>query len=269
MASEHSLTSRPVTIPQLQHWKQQGRPITMLTAWDFLWADILDRAGVDVILVGDSLGMVALGYPTTLPVTLDQMVHHSQAVRRGVKRALLVADLPCLSYQESSSQALKSAGRLLQEAGVQAVKLEGAYPSALNAVRILVEVGIPVLGHVGLTPQAIHQLGSFRQQGQSPAAADAIIRDALALESAGVFGIILEHIPTDLAEVITQKLRIPTIGIGAGPHCDGQVLVTADLLGLSAQAPPFAPAYAQLREVAHDAVTAYCQDVQQNHFGQS
>lgn len=262
-------TIRPVTIPHLQQWKTQGRRITMLTAWDFLLAEILDQAGVDVILVGDSLGMVALGHSTTLPVTLDHMVHHTQAVRRGVKRALLVADLPCLSYQASPAQALTSAGRLLQEAGVQAVKLEGAYPSALSAVKLLVEVGVPVLGHVGLTPQSIHQLGSFRQQGQSPAAAAAILEDALALEAAGVFAVILEHIPAELAQAITEKLQIPTIGIGAGPHCDGQVLVTADLLGMSAQSPPFAPAYAQIRQTMTESVQTYCQDVLNQTFGQS
>ncbi len=258
--------NRPITIPQLQQWKLQGRPITMLTAWDFLFAEILDQAGVDVILVGDSLGMVALGHPTTLPVTLDQMVHHTQAVRRGVKRALLVADLPCLSYQASPDQALQSAGRLLQEAGVQAVKLEGAYGSAIRAVECLVEVGIPVLGHVGLTPQSIHQLGSFRQQGQSPEAAARILEEALALEAAGVFAVILEHIPGELAHTITSKLKVPTIGIGAGPNCDGQVLVTADLLGLSAQAPPFAPAYGHLRAEITKFVQNYCQDVISQQF---
>ncbi len=266
MASDMPAKIRPVTIPQLQQWKQVGRRITMLTAWDFLFAEILDQAGVDIILVGDSLGMVALGYPTTLPVTLEQMVHHTQAVRRGVKRALLVADLPCLSYQASSVQVLSSAGRLLQEAGVQAVKLEGAYPSAIRAVNTLVEVGIPVLGHVGLTPQSIHQLGAFRQQGQSAAAAAKIIEDALALQAAGVFAVILEHIPHQLAADITDKLAIPTIGIGAGPDCDGQVLVTADLLGLSAQSPPFAPAYAALRQVVSDCVKDYCRDVSSQKF---
>lgn len=257
---------RPVTIPQLHQWKEQGHLITMLTAWDYLLATLLDQAGIDVILVGDSLGMVALGYPNTLPVTLDQMVHHAQAVRRGVESALLVCDLPFLTYQESSQQALRSAGRLFKEAGVQAVKMEGATPSVITATEVLVQSGMPVLGHVGLTPQMIHSFGNLRQQGKTPETAEKILAGAIALENAGAFGIILEHIPASLAKMISQKLHIPTIGIGAGHDCDGQVLVTADLLGLTAQPPPFAPVYANLGKTISTAVQAYCQDVQERRF---
>lgn len=255
----------PVTPQQLIHWKQQGRTIAALTAWDFAFAQLLDRAGVDVVLVGDSMAMVALGHPTTLPVTLDQMLHHAQAVRRGVERALLVCDLPFLTYQESPQQAIHSAGRLLKEAGVQAVKLEGGNPAIAETVERLVQVGIPVMGHVGLTPQAVHRLG-YRQQGKSPEAADRILSEAIALEQAGAFAIVLEHIPSELAQQITQKLAIPTIGIGAGVHCDGQVLVTADLLGLSDRQPPFAKVYANLQGVISEAVQAYCEEVRQKQF---
>lgn len=260
------MVRRPVTLPQLQQKKQQGEPITMLTAWDYLWARLLDAAGVDVILVGDSLGMVALGYQTTLPVTLDQMVHHAQAVRRGVRHSFLVCDLPFLSYQESPEQALRSAGRLVKEAEVQAVKMEGASPVVCAATRRLVEAGIPVLGHVGLLPQRVHQLGGWRQQGNTSQGAAAILGDALALAEAGAFGLILEHIPADLAQQITAKLEIPTIGIGAGPHCDGQVLVTADVLGLSPQLPPFATVYADLGTQAIAALERYCQAVRLRQF---
>ncbi len=238
----------------------------MLTAWDYLWARLLDAAGVDVILVGDSLGMVALGYSTTLPVTLEQMTHHARAVRRGVTSSFVVCDLPFLSYHESPEQALRSAGQLVKEAEVQAVKMEGASPVVCAATRRLVEAGIPVLGHVGLLPQQVHQLGGLRQQGKTAAAAEAILADAIALAEAGAFGLILEHIPSDLAAEITAKLSIPTIGIGAGPHCDGQVLVTADMLGLSPQTPPFAAVYADLGTQALAAIERYCQDVRSRRY---
>ncbi|XFA72861.1 3-methyl-2-oxobutanoate hydroxymethyltransferase [Thermosynechococcaceae cyanobacterium Okahandja] len=260
------MARRPVTLPQLQQKKQQREPITMLTAWDYLWARLLDAAGVDVVLVGDSLGMVALGYPTTLPVTLEQMTHHARAVRRGVSASLVVCDLPFLSYHESPEQALRSAGQLVKEAQVQAVKMEGASPVVRAATRRLVEAGIPVLGHVGLLPQQVHQLGGLRQQGKTPEGAAAILADAIALAEAGAFALILEHIPSELAAEITAKLAIPTIGIGAGPHCDGQVLVTADLLGLSPQAPPFAPVYADLGSQAVSALQRYCEDVRSRRY---
>ncbi|NET51931.1 MAG: 3-methyl-2-oxobutanoate hydroxymethyltransferase, partial [Merismopedia sp. SIO2A8] len=221
------------TIQNIMGYKAQGKSIVVLTAADYLTAQILDQAGIDIILVGDSLAMVTLGYSTTLPVTLDDMVHHAKAVRRGVENALVVVDLPFLSYQVDAEQAIASAGRIIKETGAQAVKVEGGYPKMLDTVTQLVNVGIPVMGHVGLTPQSVHQLGGFRRQGTSPEAGAAILEQAIALEQAGAFAIVLEHIPSPLAYQVTQTLTIPTIGIGAGEKCDGQVLVTADLLGLS------------------------------------
>jgi 3-methyl-2-oxobutanoate hydroxymethyltransferase len=250
-----------ISIHHLKQWKQEGRPIVALTAWDYLLARVLDEAGVDVILVGDSLAMVALGYETTLPLTVDEILHHAKAVSRGVSRALLVCDLPFLSYQDSPQQALAVAGRFLKEAGVKAVKLEGGYPDMANTVSFLTQRGIPVMGHVGLTPQSVHQLGGYRQQGKDDVSADRILAEALALEAAGAFAVVLEHIPGALAATITQKLMIPTIGIGAGPDCDGQILVTADLLGLSDWQPKFARPYTNLRQSITDAVQAFGQDV--------
>ncbi|AFY77909.1 MAG: 3-methyl-2-oxobutanoate hydroxymethyltransferase [Hydrococcus sp. C42_A2020_068] len=254
-----------VTIQQLIQWKQQGHSLVALTAWDYGIARWLDEAGVDVILVGDSLAMVALGHPTTLPVTLDEMIHHAAAVRRGVKRSLVVCDLPFLSYQESISQAIHSSGRILKETGVQAVKLEGGNPAIAETVAKLTAIGIPVMGHVGLTPQSVHQLG-YKQQGKTEGDAERILREAIALAEAGAFAIVLEHIPGDLAAQITAKLPIPTIGIGAGPHCDGQVLVTADLLGLSDRQPPFAKVYANLRQVIIRAAQEFAQEVREHRF---
>ncbi|MEQ8999051.1 MAG: 3-methyl-2-oxobutanoate hydroxymethyltransferase [Coleofasciculus sp. B1-GNL1-01] len=254
-----------VNIQQLKQWKQQGRPLVVLTAWDYAIAQLLDAAGVDIILVGDSLGMVTLGYETTLPVTLDEMLHHAKAVRRGVKQAFVVCDLPFLSYQESLQQAMHSAGRVLKETGAQAVKLEGGHPAIAQTVAHLTAAGIPVMGHVGLTPQSVHLLG-YRQQGKTEAAAERILAEAIALEQAGVFALVLEHIPADLARKITQTLTIPTIGIGAGVDCDGQVLVTADLLGLSERQPPFAKVYANLRQVITQAVQDYSHDVRERQF---
>lgn len=245
-------------------WKQQGRPIVALTAWDYASAQLLDAAGVDLILVGDSLAVI-LGHETTLPITLEEMLHHAKAVRRGVNRALMVVDLPFLTYQEGLQQAMHSAGRVLKETGAQAVKLEGGYPAMASIVAQLVQAGIPVMGHVGLTPQSVHQIG-LRQQGKTPEAEERILAEAIALEQAGAFSIILEHIPTQLALQITQKLSIPTIGIGAGPHCDGQVLVTADLLGLSERQPPFAKSYANLRETITQAVQSYAVEVREHKF---
>jgi len=254
-----------VNIQQLKQWKQQGRPLVVLTAWDYAIAQLLDAAGVDIILVGDSLGMVTLGYETTLPVTLDEMLHHAKAVRRGVKQAFVVCDLPFLSYQESLQQAMHSAGRVLKETGAQAVKLEGGHPAIAQTVAHLTAAGIPVMGHVGLTPQSVHLLG-YRQQGKTEAAAERILAEAIALEQAGVFALVLEHIPADLARKITQTLTIPTIGIGAGVDCDGQVLVTADLLGLSERQPPFAKVYTNLRQVITQAVQDYSHDVRERQF---
>lgn len=255
----------PVSTQQILQLKKQGRAIVAVTAWDYAFANILDEAGVDLILIGDSLAMVALGYNTTLPVSLDEVIHHAKAVRRGVQRSLLVCDLPFMSYQESVQQAVHSAGRILKETGVQAVKLEGGNPTVVQTVARLVEIGIPVVGHVGLTPQSVHRLG-YRQQGTSPTDGETILAEAIALEQAGAFAIVLEHIPSDLAKQITQTLTIPTIGIGAGAQCDGQVLVTADLLGLSPRLPPFAKPYLNLRELITTAVQTYAQEVKDRQF---
>ncbi|ALF54847.1 3-methyl-2-oxobutanoate hydroxymethyltransferase [Nostoc piscinale CENA21] len=254
----------PVTSQQLIQWKQQGRIIAALTAWDYAIAQLIDAAGVDLILVGDSMAVV-LGYETTLPITLEEMLFHAKAVRRGVKRALVVVDLPFLTYQESITQAMHSAGRILKETGAQAVKLEGGYPAMVETIARLVQAGIPVMGHVGLTPQSVHQLG-LRQQGKTEEQAERILNEAIALEQAGVFSIVLEHIPADLARQITEKLSIPTIGIGAGSYCDGQVLVTSDVLGLSAKQPPFAKTYTNLRETITQAVQNYAVEVRERKF---
>jgi 3-methyl-2-oxobutanoate hydroxymethyltransferase len=254
-----------IKIQQLIEWKQKHRRIVVLTAWDYPIAQLLDKAGVDIILVGDSLAMTVLGHETTLPVTLDEMIHHAKAVCRGVKQALVIVDLPFLSYQESVQQAIHSAGRVLKEAGAQAVKLEGGYPAMVETVTRLVQAGIPVMGHVGLTPQSVHQLG-WKQQGKTQEAAERILSEAIALEQAGAFAMLLEHIPADLAAEITQKLNIPTIGIGAGSHCDGQVLVTTDLLGLSEKLPPFAKSYANLQETITQAVQDFATEVREQKF---
>ncbi|MCC5640104.1 3-methyl-2-oxobutanoate hydroxymethyltransferase [Nostoc sp. CHAB 5844] len=253
-----------VTTQQLIQWKQQKRAIAALTAWDFAIAQLIDAAGVDLILVGDSMAVV-LGYENTLPITLDEMLYHAKAVRRGVQRALVVVDLPFLTYQESIAQAMHSAGRILKETGAQAVKLEGGYPAMIETIARLVQAGIPVMGHVGLTPQSVHQLG-LRQQGKTEAQAERILNEAIALEQAGVFSIVLEHIPADLAKQITEKLSIPTIGIGAGLYCDGQVLVTSDVLGLSAKQPPFAKTYTNLRQTITQAVQDYAVEVRERKF---
>ncbi|MCT7954870.1 3-methyl-2-oxobutanoate hydroxymethyltransferase [Laspinema palackyanum] len=255
----------PITPQQLIERKQQGIAIVALTAYDYVSAKLLDRAGVDLLLVGDSLGMVVLGYETTLPLTLDEMIHHAKAVRRGIEKALMVVDLPFLTYQESPQQAMHSAGRILKETGAQAVKLEGGYPEIAETVRRLVLAGIPVLGHVGLTPQSVHQLG-YRKQGKTPETGDRILKEAVALQDAGAFAVVLEHIPSQLAADISKTLVIPTIGIGAGVHCDGQVLVTHDLLGLTERVPPFAKRYANLQETITHAVQAYGEEVRDRRF---
>lgn len=254
------------TIRQLIRYKEQGKSIVALTAWDYLTAQILDQGGTDLILVGDSLAMVALGHDTTLPLTLDDIIHHAKAVRRGVQQSLLVVDLPFLSYQVSPQEAIASAGRVIKETGAEAVKLEGGNPAMADTVQRLVQVGIPVLGHVGLTPQSVRQLGGYRKQGTTPESSDRILQEAIALEQAGAFGVVLEHIPHDLAHQITQALRIPTIGIGAGVHCDGQVLVTADLLGLSDWQPPFAKVYANLRQQGIQAIQQFAQEVRDRQY---
>ncbi|BAS54590.1 3-methyl-2-oxobutanoate hydroxymethyltransferase [Leptolyngbya boryana NIES-2135] len=254
-----------ITPQHLIQWKQQNRAIAVLTAWDYAIASILDRAGIEVILVGDSLSMVALGHETTLPLTLDEVIHHAKAVRRGVKEALLVVDLPFLTYQESWQQAMHSAGRILKETNAGAVKLEGGYPAIAETVARLVQAGIPVMGHVGLTPQSVRQTG-FRQQGKSHEAGEKIVAEAIALEQAGAFAVVIEHVPADLAKTITESLTIPTIGIGAGIHCDGQVLVTSDVLGLGTWKPKFAKTYLDLNALITQAVQEFGEEVRAHKF---
>ena len=256
---------RPVRITDLRRKKQAGEKITMLTAYDTPTARLLDAAGLDVLLVGDSVGMVMLGHDSTLPVTLDAMVHHTAAVGRGVSRALVVADMPFLSYQVTPPEAIRNAGRLLQEGGAAAVKLEGGRPVA-DVVQRLVEIGIPVMGHLGLRPQSVHQLGGYARRGTETREADAIIEDAAVLEEAGAFAVVLESIPAALARTITQRLRVPTIGIGAGADCDGQVLVSADMLGLADRVPPFVRQYADLQGTIVAAARAFADDVRSGRF---
>jgi 3-methyl-2-oxobutanoate hydroxymethyltransferase len=254
------------TVLDVQRFKEEGRRFAMLTAYDFLGARILDEAGIPILLVGDSLGMVMLGYSTTLPVTLDDMLHHARAVSRGSRQALLVGDMPFMSYHASTEQAITSAGRFVQEAGMQAVKLEGG-GRVVEITHRLTEVGIPVMGHVGLTPQFVHQMGGFKVQGKTDAQAAAILAAARELEQAGAFSVVLESVPSKLAAEITQALKIPTIGIGAGPGTDGQVLVFHDMLGLTTgKAPKFVKRYANLAEEIARAATAYAEDVRTGKF---
>jgi 3-methyl-2-oxobutanoate hydroxymethyltransferase len=255
-----------VTTQTLQELKSQGIPITMLTAYDYTSARILDAAGVDVILVGDSASNVMAGYETTLPITLDQMVYHAQCVVRSVRRALVVADLPFGSYQGNSKKALASAIRMMKESGAHAVKVEGGEVIAPTIARIL-EAGIPVMGHLGLTPQSIYRFGTYKVRAQEQHEADQLARDARKLEQVGCFALVLEKIPADLAAQVTASLSIPTIGIGAGVHCDGQVLVTHDALGLTTEFHPrFVRRYANLAETVTAAVHTYIQDVRLRSF---
>ena len=255
-----------ITIRTLPRMKAQGEKITMLTAYDYPLARAVDEAGIEVILVGDSLGMVVLGYPTTLPVTMDDMVHHCKAVARGVSRALLVADLPFMSYQVSREDALRNAGRLVKEGGAEAVKLEGG-AEVLGAVEALVGAGIPVMGHLGLTPQSYHQMGGYRVQARTAEEADRLLKDAGALERAGIFSLVLEGIPSEVARRVTETLTLPTIGIGAGPSCDGQVLVAHDMLGLQEDlSPKFVKRYAQGRQVFLEAMRQFRTEVRSGRF---
>src|SRR6476620_5051088 len=252
---------RKVRAPDLTAMKARGERIVMLTAYDATLARLLDRAGIDVLLVGDSLGQVILGLDTTIPVTLDAVIHHTRAVTRGASRALVVADMPFLTYQVSTEEALRNAARLFQEGGAAAVKLEGGR-SVAETVRRLTAAGLPVMGHVGLTPQHVHRLGGMRQQAREEEAAQELILDALALEDAGAFAVVLEAVPDVVAQAATARLKIPTIGIGAGPHCDGQVLVSCDMLGLfDGTVPPFVKRYASLNDLIFSAVKAYADDV--------
>ncbi|MBI2848685.1 MAG: 3-methyl-2-oxobutanoate hydroxymethyltransferase [Chloroflexi bacterium] len=255
-----------VTIAQLREMKGRGEKICMLTAYDYSTAKLLDEAGVPVILVGDSLGMVALGYESTIPVTMDEMLHHTRAVSRGARQALVIGDMPFMTYHTSTSEAMRNAGRFLQEGGALAVKLEGGERMA-ETVRNIVGCGIPVLGHIGLTPQSINQLGGYKVQGKTPAAAMGLLRDAQALEEAGVFGIVLECVPAPLARLITERVSVPTIGIGAGVYCDGQVQVIGDLLGLFTDfVPKHAKQYAGLGETIKAAAGQYMAEVQGGAF---
>jgi 3-methyl-2-oxobutanoate hydroxymethyltransferase len=257
---------KKVTTQTLRARKQHGEPITMLTAYDYPTALAIDRVGIDAILVGDSLGMVVLGYENTLPVTMEDMLHHCQAVSRGAHSALLIGDMPFMSYQVSVSEAVRNAGRFLQEAGMDAVKLEGGRERQ-DAVRAIAGAGIPVMGHLGLTPQSVHQLGGFRAQGKTAAAAQRLFEDALILQAAGCFSLVLESVPARLAELISQRLDIPTIGIGAGAGCDGQVLVTHDLLGLFDRfTPKFVKKYANIHAEMERAFTEYKSDVETRNF---
>jgi len=255
-----------ITITDLQEMKQKGEKIPMLTAYDYSTAKLVDEAGVPLILVGDSLGMVILGYESTIPVTMDEMIHHTKAVVRGTERALVVGDMPFMTYHTSVDDALRNAARFIQEGGAQAVKLEGGETVA-DKVKRIVECGIPVQGHIGLTPQSVHQLGGFKVVGKTPEVAVRLLNDAKALEQAGAFSIVLEAVPAPLSKLITEKVSVPTIGIGAGPDCDGQVQVVSDLLGLFTDfVPKHAKQYAKLADIIKAAVGEYVSEVQACSF---
>jgi 3-methyl-2-oxobutanoate hydroxymethyltransferase len=264
--------SAKVTVPELLQRKSLAadstnkKKISCLTAYDYPTARLIDEAGVDLVLVGDSVAMVVLGYESTLPLTMEESLHHTKAVRRGVQRALVVADMPFGTYQGDVNDALKNAVRFVKEAGAEAVKVEGG-ERRLEVIARLTEAEIPVMGHVGLTPQSVNAMGGYRVQGKTAGGAEQLLRDARAVETAGAFSIVLEGIPRELAAEITKSVRIPTIGIGAGPDCDGQILVLHDLLGLTFQEPPkFARRYANVGEVMSQAVREYCADVQGGSF---
>jgi 3-methyl-2-oxobutanoate hydroxymethyltransferase len=253
-----------VTVPILRNKKGKEK-ITMLTAYDYTFANIMDNAGIDCILVGDSVGNVMLGYPNTIPVTVDEMIHHTKAVSKGAKNALVVIDMPFMSYQESIEQARRNAGRMIKESGAEAVKLEGGVKMK-DVIRALVDIEIPVMGHIGLTPQSIHRMGSYKVQGKGEEA-EALIKDAKAVEEAGAFSVVLECVPRKLAKEITNMLSIPTIGIGAGPDCDGQVLVIHDLLGLFGEfRPKFVKSYLNIRQEMETAIKSFIEEVKEGVF---
>ena len=256
-----------VTVPAVRASKERGERLVCLTAYDYPTARIVDEAGTDIILVGDSLGNVVLGYDSTVPVTLEEMLHHARAVRRGVERALLVSDMPYGTYHTGETEAVRAALRLVKEGGAEAVKLEGGRNRAA-VIRRLVGEEIPVMGHVGLTPQSLNRLGSYRLQAKTADAARALVEDARALEEAGVFAVVLEVVPREIAREVTAALHVPTIGIGAGPDCDAQILVTHDLLGLSFSktSPRFVRQYADLRASMSEAIQAYAEDVRTGVF---
>ncbi|MCF8721022.1 3-methyl-2-oxobutanoate hydroxymethyltransferase [Nitrospina gracilis] len=260
------MNTQRMTLPVLMERKKTGRKITAVTAYDYSMARLLDGVDIDLVLVGDSVGMVSLGYDTTLPVTMDEMIHHTRAVRRGVGRALVVGDMPFMSYHVSDEETIRNAGRFIQEGGAEAVKLEGGVKFA-DRVRAVVDAGISVMGHIGLTPQSIHQFGGYRVQGKNYYDSRQIKKDALALQKAGVFAIVLEAIPAELAAEITSEIDIPTIGIGAGRDCDGQILVLNDLLGLNQDfTPKFVKRFAELGEAVQSALRSYVDEVQTGTF---
>ena len=266
--STQSSTDRPakVTTQTVVDMKQQGEKISMLTAYDFTMAQIIDQAGIDIILVGDSAGNVMAGHETTVPMTMDQMVYHTSCVVRGVQKALVIADLPFLSYQVTPNEALRSAGRMMKEAGAHAVKLEGGKP-VIDTVKKIVDAGIPVMGHLGLTPQSIYQFGTYKVRAKDAKEAEQLIEDAKALEKAGCFSIVLEKIPATLAQKVTKAISITTIGIGAGAGCDGQVLVMHDMLGLNKEFNPrFLRRYADLSSTITEAVQQYIGDIKSGDF---
>lgn len=257
--------ARPVTTATIRSLKQAQRPIVMITAYDFPSGRLADEAGADMILVGDSLGMTVLGFDSTLPVTLEQMLHHTAAVTRGASRALVVADMPFLTYQVTAEEAVRNAGRFIAEAGAAAVKVEGGVAIA-PTVRRIVDAGVPVMGHVGLTPQSVHALGGYRVQGKEAGSALKLIADCRALEHAGAFAVVLECIPAELAAIVSKALTIPTIGIGAGVGCDGQVQVLNDLLGMGEFSPRHAKRYAEIGDEIRGAISRYADDVRAGTF---
>ena len=261
------MDNKRITTSTIGQMKKNGQPIVMITAYDYPWAKMFDAAGADIILVGDSLGNVVLGYDSTLPVTMEDMIHHAKAVCRGVERAMVVVDMPFMSYQVSAKDALRNAGRLMKESGAQAVKLEGGQES-LAAVRAIVAAGIPVVAHIGLTPQSVHQLGGFRVQGKDGATASRLLEDAVKLAEAGAFAVVLECVPSALAALISEKISIPAIGIGAGVGCDGQVLVYHDMLGLFGEGfkPTFVKKYKNLYAEVMDGVGQYIAEVRTKSF---
>lgn len=257
---------RKMTVPEVRGMKEKGEKIVCLTAYDYCLARILDQSGIDLLLVGDSLGTVVQGHDSTLPVTVDDIIYHTRAVIRGRTRALVVSDMPFMTFQLGVDEAKRNAGRLIQEGGAESVKLEGGVTQAAT-IEALVKMGVPVMGHVGLTPQSVHQFGGYRIQGRGEADARAILDDAMAVEQAGAFAVVLEGIPVQLAREITQRLSIPTVGIGAGMHCDGQILVVHDMLGLFDDfTPKFVKHYANLKETIGGAVRSYMEEVRTAAF---
>ncbi len=260
------MSTKKITVNTLMDMKNKGEKITMLTAYDFQMASLLDQCGIDMILVGDSLGNVMLGYENTIPVTMNEMIHHCKAVTRGAKNAMIVGDMPFMSYQINAEQAVENAGRLLKESDVEAVKLEGG-EEVLEAIHKIVQAGIPVMGHLGLTPQSINKFGGYGVRGEAEEEAQAMLSDAKKLEEAGAFSVVLEKVPAKLAKSITDAINIPTIGIGAGVNCDGQVLVTHDMLGLFEKfRPKFSKRYAELAKEMKRCYSQYIKEVKEKEF---